>query len=477
MNTASNKLNKKIFPTIALMMYFIIQCTVVSAQQAALDTLKREFNDYRSSYATEKVYVHLDQRMYLTGETLWLKVYLVDGTFHKPADISKVVYVEILDRDKRPVLQAKVGVKNGYGSGSLFLPALIEGGNYTLRAYTNWMKNFSADYYFHTNLSIINPFKKLDLEKTTAQKVNAQFFPEGGNLVNGLKSKVAFRVTNSQGMGIAFRGAVVNQQNDTVTTFEPSKFGIGSFYLTPSKGTEYSVIIQDDQKRKSTFKLPAILESGYVMNVRDSSDGVAINVLSQLAQAPATPAVYVFVHSRNIVTNASLHFLKDGQANVLIPSKGLQEGISHITIFDSEMHAVCERLYFKPVTQRLAVDITSSQREYGVRRKVSLDLNVKDSKGVAQSSNVSVAVYRVDSLTKQTDENIFNYFWLSSDLKGAVESPEHYFNQNDPEVKKDLDNLMLTHGWRRFMWNDVIARKPVKIAFEPEYRGHIIRVR
>lgn len=453
----------------------IIQCTVVSAQQAALDTLKREFNAYRSSYATEKVYVHLDQQLYLTGETLWFKVYLVDGSFHKPAGISKVVYVEILDRDKRPVLQSKIGVKNGYGSGSLFLPALIDGGNYTLRAYTSWMKNFSAEYYFHTSFSIINPFKKLDLEKSTANKVNAQFLPEGGNLVDGLKSKVAFKVTNSQGVGISFHGAVVNQHNDTVTTFEPSKFGIGSFYLTPAKGTEYSVIIQDDQKKRSAFKLPSILENGYVMNVRDSSDNLAINVRSHLSQAPSTPVVYVFVHSRNVVTNASLHFLKDGDATILIPTKGLQEGISHITLFDSEMHAVCERLYFKPVTQRFAVDVTPSQREFGVRRKVSIDLNVKNSKGDPENSNLSVAVYKIDSLTKRTDENIFNYFWLSSDLKGTIESPEYYVNQNDPQVRKDLDNLMLTHGWRRFVWNDVIAKTGPKISFEPEYRGHIIK--
>ena len=460
----------------ALVSIFAMHHTVVSGQQATLDTLTKNFNYYRSNYATEKIYAHLDQRFYLTGETLWFKLYLVDGSTHRPAGISKVAYVEIIDRNNRAVIQSKVSVKDGYGSGSIFLPALIEGGNYTFRAYTSWMKNFSADFYYHTDLTIINPFKKLELDKSTTYKIDVQLFPEGGNLVAGLKSKVAYQVTSSQDSGITFRGAVVDQQNDTVATFQPSRSGMGSFFLTPMQGKEYNVVVEDEQKRRSTFKLPAVLENGYVIQVHDSTaNDIAVKISSRLSQTPATPVVYVFVHSRNIVANASMHFLRDGQATILIDGKNLQEGVSHITVFDSEMRPVCERLYFKPVTRRLAVDVVPNQREFGIRRKVSLDLNVKDLQGSPQESNVSVAVYKVDSLTKKPDDNILSYLWLSSDLRGHVETPEYYFSQDDPEIKKEVDNLMLTRGWRRFVWSDVLSKKPVKIAFEPEYRGHIIR--
>ena len=126
----------------------IILCVVhfnVSAQQA-LDTLTKKFNHYRSNHATEKIYAHVDQQLYLTGETLWFKLYLVDGSLHKPTEISKVAYVEILDKNNRPVLQSKVSLKNGHGNGSLFLPAVIEGGNYTFRAYTSWMRNSGPEF-------------------------------------------------------------------------------------------------------------------------------------------------------------------------------------------------------------------------------------------------------------------------------------------------------------------------------------------
>lgn len=468
------KTSNNISGIIPLVTFLVIHTSLVWGQQASLDSISKKFNNYRSQYASEKIYIHLDQGLFLTGETMWFKIYLVDGSLHKPTAISKVAYVEILDKNNRPVVQSKVAVQNGYGSGSLFLPALIEGGNYTVRAYTSWMKNFSPDLFFHTSISVINTFKKLDIDKSTAQKINAHFFPEGGNLVNGLRSRVAYHITNQQGQGLEFRGVVVDQQNDTITTIEPSKFGIGNFYITPAAGKEYSVIIEDSQKRKNTFKIPAAVDNGYVMHVHDSTDNdIAVKISTHSTNA-ATPVVYVFAHSRNIVSNASLHFLRDGNVTVLIPKKNFQEGISHITVFSAEMQPVCERLYFKPVTQRLEIGVTPSQREFGIRRKVAIDLDVKDSQDRLQSANLSVAVYKVDSLTKRTEANILNYIWLTSDLHGSIESPEYYMNQNDPEVRKNADNLMMTHGWRKFKWSDILSKSP-SIAFIPESRGHIIR--
>ncbi len=127
------------------------------------------------------------------------------------------------------------------------------------------------------------------------------------------------------------------------------------------------------------------------------------------------------------------------------------------------------------MTKRLSIGVASSQHEFGVRRKVSLDLNVLDTDGRPQASNLSLAVYKADSLTGRIEDNILNYIWLSSDLRGKVESPEYYFNKGDAEVRANVDNLMLTHGWRRFSWSDVLSKPTPGVAFVPEFRGHIIR--
>jgi hypothetical protein len=455
----------------------IFVCTTASAQKNEADTLLRKFDQYRIKFSSEKVYAHLDQELYLTGETMWLKLYVVDASLHKPIDISKVAYMEILDKDNRPVLQTKIALRNGFGNGSLFVPASIASGNYTVRAYTSWMKNFSPDFYFHKPITIINTFKKLEIEKPTPNlKPDVQFFPEGGNFVAGLKSKVAFRVINGARVGIAFTGYIINQANDTITSFKPKKFGMGSFEFTPAMWDEYKAVIEDEQGHRNTYQLPAILESGYIMNVKDTLDNsLVIVVKSKLVITPTIPAVYVFIHARNVVSAASVHFLQQGQATIVIPKKDFQDGISHITLFDQSLQPVCERLYFMPVRKKLLIDVKPSQREFGVRRKVSLDLTTQNSNGEPQLSNVSVAVHRLDSLQQKSEDNILNYLWLSSDLVGTIESPAYYLNSEDPEVKLSLDNLMLTHGWRRFNWKSVLNNTGNSVQFVPEYRGHIIR--
>ena len=175
------------------------------------DSLLKKFTSYRKNAYQEKLYAHIDRAHYLTGETLWFKIYCVDGSFHRPSDLSKVVYVEIIDKMNRPLLQTKISISRGAGDGSILIPASLTSGNYRFRAYTQWMKNFSADFYFEKMITIINPFVKLEtgpLPRSTGW--NVQFFPEGGNLVVGLESKVAFKINDASGTGIDCRGALLD---------------------------------------------------------------------------------------------------------------------------------------------------------------------------------------------------------------------------------------------------------------------------
>src|SRR5579862_5059646 len=118
----------------------------VTAQ--SVSPIQSSFEKYKRYALHEKVFVHTDKPVYLTGEILWFKLYVVDGTFHKPLDLSKVAYVDVLDNNSVPVMQTKLELKNGIGSGSVYIPVTLANGTYKLRAYTNWMKNFSPDFYF-----------------------------------------------------------------------------------------------------------------------------------------------------------------------------------------------------------------------------------------------------------------------------------------------------------------------------------------
>jgi hypothetical protein len=445
------------------------------AQQPILDSLLKKFDTYRTNNLTEKIYLHVDQETYLTGEVMWFKAYLVDGSLNKPTNISKVVYVEILSQENKPVAQAKVSMNQGLGSGSIFLPATLDAGYYTVRAYTNWMKNFSPEYFFHKRIAIINAFRRTEVAAPSAEtKPDAQFFPEGGNMVNGIKSTVAFRVIDPFGRGIDFKGVVSNENGDTIIGFSPLRFGIGKFEMTPGDGHSYRATIVDESGRQFSYELPKAQPIGFVMHLDDTDeDEINVTINSNVSRGNGE-TIYLFIHARNIVTHASMYVIANGDVSVRLKKSDFQPGISHITVFDAGLQPICERLYFRPVASLATNEARPSQDEYGVRRKVTLDLHVADQSGAPLVASLSASVFRYDSLQTQDNDNIASYLWLNADLRGEIESPAFYISDS-PEVAQATDNLMLTHGWRRFTWHDVLAEDKKDYAYIPEFHGHVIR--
>jgi hypothetical protein len=433
--------------------------------------LKEKVNKYYNNTTEEKLFVHTDRSFYLTGEIIWFKIYCVDASLNRPLHLSKVAYVEILDPDRNSVLQAKVSI-DGTGEGSLFLPSSLNSGNYLLRAYTNWMKNFSADLYFHQNITIVNPFIKLSAKPADNKPTyDVQFFPEGGNLVYGMKSKVAFRAVDKDGTGIDFNGAVTDETNNVVAVFKPLKFGIGNFVFTPGGGHQYKATITDAHNRVLSYDLPSPHDEGFVMSLIDSTSQVII-VNAQGSNSSAVQPVYLLVHSKQNIIFCEKRFLQSGATSFMVDKQKLKEGITHFTLFADDLQPACDRLYFKTISQQLRLDARTDVKQYATRKKVRLDLApLIDNK--PSMIDLSVSVYRDDSL-QSNKNNIVEYLELSSELTGNIESPSWYLSA-ETSIEKALatDNLMLTHGWSRFTWNQVLSEKN-NFEYIPEIRSHVI---
>jgi hypothetical protein len=166
--------------------------------------------------------------------------------------------------------------------------------------------------------------------------------------------------------------------------------------------------------------------------------------------------------------------LAGGKAEFLIEKNKLSEGISHFTLFNTSGIALAERLYFIRPASQLNLSILADKTSYGSRKKVSLELISKDEKGL--DIDASVSVYASGG-SGSDEADIFDYLWLKSDLKGNIESPGYYLKNKDAIADEALDNLMLTHGWRRFIWQNVIAANKPVFGFIPEIDGHIIHGR
>ncbi|MDN3550519.1 MG2 domain-containing protein [Mucilaginibacter aquaedulcis] len=436
--------------------------------------IKNNFDQNQKLTLQEKVFVHSDKSVYLPGEIIWFKIYCVDASFHKPLNLSKVVYVDVLDGNQNAVMQAKISMNDGSGSGSLYIPVSVISGNYKLRAYTSCMKNFSPDYYFEKQITIVNTFKSPEPQaKEQLANYDVQFFPEGGNLVAGIASKVAFKVTNFKGQGLTtYKGAIIDQHNDTVARFEPLKFGMGSFVFTPLANNAYKAIIKGGKVTIAVKDLPATNSEGYVMQLKDNGGDqleIAIKSTNKISGE-----VYLFAHTRQIVKVSQNAYLNSGEAHFTIDKAKLGEGISHITIFNGARQPVCERLYFKRPKQQLFIEASADQPQYATRKKVSMNIGVKNAASSYLPANLSLSVYRIDSLQHTDAEDIVNYLWLKSDLRGNIESPDYYFKNTNAETDAAIDNLMLSQGWRRFQWNDVLKNTKPAFNFLPEYNDHLI---
>jgi len=442
------------------------------AQSDLAKNLAQQITDYNKAVPKEKLFAHIDKGFYLAGETIWFKLYVTDASTHQLLDISKVVYVEIISADKKPLLQAKIAIEEGTGNGAFILPSYINTGNYLFRAYTSWMKNFAVETFFERQLTIVNSLKAgtATQEKPEGPQYYAQFFPEGGNLVNGLESKLAFQVTDRYGNGIDADGIITSSKNDTIQRFSTGRFGKGKINFVPVNGNRYKAVIKPKNGTEFVQDIPDAFDKGFVMQLINDGERVKIRLSSKNQD---NVFCYLLAHNDQSVQFSQASPLKNGSAEFLVDKKQLAEGISQFTVFTDDKKAVCERLFFKRPMGELQLSLKSDQGNYSSRSKVNLDFSSLDKDGKGLTGDYSLAVFRIDSLDNGEQPEIFAYLWLQSDIKGRIESPEFYF-QNSAEADKAMENLLLTQGWRRFKWEEVLSNQKPNFEFLPEYAGHLI---
>jgi hypothetical protein len=443
----------------------------------SLAALSSQLARYGQQVLTEKLYLHLDRPAYLATETMWFKAYATEGTSHKPLPMSKVAYVEVLNQMQQPVLQTSITLKEATGKGSLLLPATLPTGRYLVRAYTSWMKNFGPEFYFQTPVTIVNTLAAPGAKPAVAAAgYDVQFFPEGGELVQGLPSKVAFRVASAAGRGVAATGSISDERGAVLATFSTLKFGLGSFSLTPPEaGKPYTAKVRLADGTLLSAKLPAASARGYVLHLEEAGPRqLRLSVVTKGLGAEAAPLTLLGHSGARVAVSQTLYPDDRHGAAFLVNKSALLAGISHFTLFNGRRQPVAERLYFqRPAV--LPLTVAPAKTQYGPREKVALRLALP---GAAPAASLSVAVYQLDSLAAgAAPADISSTLSLTADLKGVVENPGYYLHDSTQTGRAAADNLMLTHGWSRFRWDDVVAGKLPASPYAPELNGPFVQGR
>jgi hypothetical protein len=459
---------KKYNPFISLLILFVAAAGLLAFRlpdNAFIQMLISRLSKYQEYYRPDKIYLLTDRPYYTSGETIWLKAFQVDAREHIPHSRSRVVYVELLNSSQKLVTNRKLRVENNAAAGDIELPADLPTGTYTLRAYTKWMLNQEADFIFTKAIQIYQP-DGATIENTSGMfpPADLQFFPESGQLVNGLASTVAFKAVNKLGKGVDVQGIITSNHRDTVTTFQSYHLGMGVFRLQPMAGNIYTATLVTSVGDTLRYPLPAASAEGWVMSI-DNTSPAEIKVQLQATANSAGQASIIAQVRGTILFSATANI---PGAVLSIPKNTLPEGIVHITAFDGMGNARCERLTFVKHNQHLSIQASSGKKTYQPREQVTVDITVQDKAGKPVAASLAMAVTDAGQVaTPEYKQDILSYLLLTSDLKGYVEQPGFYFSA-DARAGKALDYLLMTQGWRRFTWRSILQNSFPELRYDME---------
>lgn len=302
-------------------------------------------------------------------------------------------------------------------------------------------------------------------------KVSVQFFPESGNLINGLPAKVAFKAVGADGLGKNISGVLVDNNGEEISAITTQHLGMGAFMVVPAAGKTYNAQITFEDGSKATFALPKVLEQGYTLSINNTYDPDNISVRIAASSNFIGTEVNLVAQSGGIIYYAAKSKMENGIIATKIAKNRFPTGVTQLTLFNAAGEAVNERLIFTTGADNLALDIPSGLQTYAQREKMNLQVSANTHDGKPAIASLSAAV--IDETKVPVDESdettILSSILLSSDIKGYIEKPNYYFaHKDDKQEKSDLDLLMLTQGYRRFEWKQVLSDSFTPAVYKPE---------
>jgi len=541
-----NRMKKVIF----ILFLFLPASTLLSQETPKVtDSVEYRMQHQLKTFPQEKIYVQTDKAGYLSGERIWLRAHMVDALSHQPIFISRYIYVELASPLGDLVRRVKIRPDStGAYSGYIDLEDDLAQGAYTLRAYTQYMRNRSEDFFFHRLIQILDPFS-LQLEpqlefdeenndvhvsmqfidrqvndtilpevvtckigynaiKTLKPKNNGvyqidvrlsdkdkdrtlmlgliykgrkynryytipgdqevydlQFFPEGGYIIPGVISQVAFKALGTDGMASKVTGTLYDSAEREILTFESQHLGMGIFYFIPSENETYYVICRNESGTFKRFELPVPKTTAHVITARNA--GSQLRIIHSRGKETTQDTVSLLIHHKGLVL---FHETWNPEKEMYsIANKDLPTGILNILLLNSRHEVMSERLLFNLNDKEFAIlQADTPTLAYNRREQISIALKLTDQDLNPISGNMAISVTDKESVMTDSTTNIISTLLLSSELKGFIESPASYFQEGKLN-KHFIDALMLTQGWRRY---DIPAVLQGKIetpdAFEPE---------
>ena len=478
-------------------------CTLTA--QSRLDSVAFRAMQVGQVMQQERVFLHFDNTAYYLGETMWFKAYVSYGTDNRPSTLSKVLYVELVAPEGYVVETKKYHINDdGSCHGEFELNPLLLSGYYEVRAYTRYMLNWDKSAIFSRVFAVFDKvnadnwdFKNmLDRSRKfndggkwiSSEQPDAtlDFFPEGGNLVAGIKSRVAYELRGNKGL-FGEEKITIFEDGTKLLETTPQHLGKGSFSFTPKAGAKYhaevTMINEKGKAKVHKFKFPKIEPTGVAISVTENGDKIEISFRDNISKAQELGFVIL---NRGTMGYYKKFSTAKGKQTFSFVKDSLPEGVNRAVLFLGNDTPLAERHFFvehdsllknDQGTVKLNVTANGYQPQdvnLSPHQKVTIKVSREDGKPIAEESDLSLAVS--DAIGKQStsySHNLYTYMLLGSELKGYLPDAAQYFDPYNKNRKEHLDLIMLTHGWSSYDWQ--LLTRPVISEMQPIERGITIK--
>ncbi len=445
--------------------------------------IRDSLESYSSFVSHQKVFLHLDKSSYLAGQTIWFRAYLLDGMDNIPVRSKNNLFVDLIDSRGEAIAVRMLLAEEGGAHGDILLADDIPDGNYILRAYTSWMRNFGEEYYFTRQLYIRNPAYKNMIPRIEVIKnrffnrrlermgrnYEVVFFPEGGNMLAGTPNRVAFKATDELGRGQSAEGKIIDMEGNVVATLETDFAGIGIFNIEPMAENVYRAVVSVNGGRQTAYDFPKASDQGYALRIDEVGEQINIKLATNRGSLNSlySEEVIIVAHTRGKVHFARSFMISNNRLEVNVDKELFSTGIAHFTVFTNDYIPVAERLVFIDRKDELIFSAEIDTVTLFEGDHINFRLKASDKAGNPVEGTFSLsAVTGAPDITSHS-RGILSYILFNSDIAEMVDYPDVYFKMDDENIPT-ADHLLLTYGWRRFNWENVLAGDLPRIRYSGE---------
>jgi hypothetical protein len=233
---------------------------------AAGQKIDSALNVLATQHPAEKIYIHYDKDYYVAGETIWFKAYLYsDG---KPSGMSTNLYLQFADNKGRVIFNQKYPALGAVAKGNIDIPDSLPQGNYYIRALTAGMLNYDETFIYKKNIFVFKGSSTSASHNPEAQNISLQFFPESGNMVDGILSVVGFKANDQWGTPVDVNGVIRTEDGITIASFKSYHDGIGKIQFKPQAGKKYIADVETASGPR-TYSLPVVQPSGISLKIQN----------------------------------------------------------------------------------------------------------------------------------------------------------------------------------------------------------------